>query len=126
MSDGGIFLSPLFPTLGLIASFGAMAVGRFTLERRRADQAGQDKVISQRLMVQSLLSLTEVRDVETGRHSRRTQEYTRILAEQLATQSRVPRLSDARAHRAALEPRAAPRHRQGRRARSAAEQDPER
>jgi adenylate cyclase len=85
MSVGGVFLSPLFPTLGLIASFGAMAVARFTLERRRADQAGQDKIISQRLMVQSLLSLTEVRDVETGRHSRRTQEYTRILAEQLAT-----------------------------------------
>jgi putative two-component system response regulator len=36
-------------------------------------------------MVQSLLSLTEVRDVDTGRHSRRTQEYTRILAKQLAT-----------------------------------------
>jgi len=62
-----------------------MAVARFTLERRRADQAGQDRVTSQRLMVQSLLSLTEVRDAETGRHSRRTQEYTRILAEQLAT-----------------------------------------
>jgi response regulator RpfG family c-di-GMP phosphodiesterase len=85
MSVGGVFLSPLFPTLGLIASFGTMAVARLTLERRRADQAGQDKIISQRLMVQSLLSLTEVRDVETGRHSRRTQEYARILAEQLAT-----------------------------------------
>ncbi len=84
MSAGGIYLSPVFPTLGLIASFGGMAVARFALERRRADQAGQDKLISQRLMVQSLLSLTEVRDMETGRHSRRTQEYARILAEQLA------------------------------------------
>jgi response regulator RpfG family c-di-GMP phosphodiesterase len=36
-------------------------------------------------MVQSLLSLTEVRDAETGRHSRRTQQYTRILATELAT-----------------------------------------
>jgi putative two-component system response regulator len=36
-------------------------------------------------MVQSLLSLTEVRDMETGRHSRRTQEYARILAQQLAS-----------------------------------------
>ena len=36
-------------------------------------------------MVQTLLSLTEVRDVETGRHSRRTQEYARLLAAQLAT-----------------------------------------
>jgi adenylate cyclase len=91
MSAGGIYLSPLFPTLGLISSFGGMAVARFTLERRRAEQAGQDKVISQRLMVQSLLSLTEVRDIETGRHSRRTQEYARILAEQLA---RDPRFHD--------------------------------
>jgi CHASE2 domain-containing sensor protein len=88
MSAGGIYLSPLFPTLGLISSFAGMAVARFTLERRRADQAGQDKVISQRLMVQSLLSLTEVRDIETGRHSRRTQEYARILAEQLARDPR--------------------------------------
>src|SRR4029079_12911025 len=40
--------------------------------------------ISQRLMVQSLLSLTEVRDAETGRHSRRTQQYARVLAVQLS------------------------------------------
>jgi len=39
------------------------------------------------LMVQALLSLTEVRDAETGRHSRRTQQYARLLAERLATQS---------------------------------------
>ena len=68
-----------------------MAVARFTLERRRADQAGHDRVISQRLMVQALLSLTEVRDAETGRHSRRTQQYARILAEQLATHPELPR-----------------------------------
>ena len=36
-------------------------------------------------MVQSLLSLTAQRDAETGRHSRRTQQYTRILAQQLST-----------------------------------------
>jgi response regulator RpfG family c-di-GMP phosphodiesterase len=36
-------------------------------------------------MVQSLLSLTSVRDAETGKHSRRTQQYTRVLAQQLAT-----------------------------------------
>src|SRR5207248_7021038 len=42
------------------------------------------KVKAQRLMVQSLLSLTEVRDAETGRHSRRTRQYARVLAEELA------------------------------------------
>jgi len=36
-------------------------------------------------MVQTLLSLTETRDAETGRHSRRTQMYARILAQELST-----------------------------------------
>jgi CHASE2 domain-containing sensor protein len=85
MSTRGIFVSPLFPTLGLIASFGTIGAARYILEHHRADRAGHDKVMSQRLMVQTLLSLTEVRDVETGRHSRRTQEYARVLATQLAT-----------------------------------------
>ena len=84
MSGTSLFLSPLYPTLGLISSLGAIAGGRFALERHRADQAGHDKIISQRLMVQTLLSLTEVRDIETGRHSRRTQGYARLLATQLA------------------------------------------
>ena len=85
MSTRGIFVSPLFPTLGLIASFGTIGAARYILEHHRADRAGHDKVMSQRLMVQTLLSLTEVRDAETGRHSRRTQEYARVLATQLAT-----------------------------------------
>ncbi len=85
MSNNGTFLSPLFPTIGLTSALAAMTVARFTIERQRADQAGEDKVTSQKLMVQSLLSLTEVRDAETGRHSRRTQQYTRILATELAT-----------------------------------------
>ena len=85
MSAYGIFLSPVFPTLGLIVAFGTMAIAQLTVERRRADQAGHDRVLSQRLMVQGLLSLTEVRDAETGRHSRRTQAYARVIAEQLAT-----------------------------------------
>jgi len=85
MSTSGVFLSPLFPTMGLTSALAAMTVARFTSERQRADQAGEEKVTSQRLMVQSLLSLTEVRDAETGKHSRRTQQYTRMLAKQLST-----------------------------------------
>ena len=85
LSTSGVFLSPLFPTLGLTMALAAMTVARFTSERQRADQAGEAKVTSQRLMVQSLLSLTEVRDAETGKHSRRTQAYARVLAQQLST-----------------------------------------
>ena len=36
-------------------------------------------------MVQSLLSLVETRDAETGRHSRRTQQLARLVATKLAS-----------------------------------------
>jgi HD-GYP domain-containing protein (c-di-GMP phosphodiesterase class II) len=88
MSRNGVFLSPLFPTIGLMSALAAMTVARFTSERQRADQAGHAKATSQRLMVQSLLSLTEVRDAETGKHSRRTQAYARVMARQLSTHPR--------------------------------------
>ncbi|HEV3063223.1 MAG TPA: CHASE2 domain-containing protein [Vicinamibacterales bacterium] len=88
LATRGVFLSPLFPTLGLGGALAAMTVARFAIEHRRADRAVSDRTTSQQLMVQSLLSLTEVRDAETGRHSRRTQRYTRVLAEQLATDPR--------------------------------------
>lgn len=84
MSTEGTTLSPLYPTLGLLTSLGAMTVVGFTIERRRADLAGEENVTSRRLMVQTLLSLTGIRDFETGRHSLRTQKYTRVLAEELA------------------------------------------
>jgi putative two-component system response regulator len=38
--------------------------------------------------VQSLTSLTETRDVNTGKHARRTQAYTRLVADQLAKSPR--------------------------------------
>jgi adenylate cyclase len=84
ISRGGTFLSPLYPTIGLVFALIAMTIAAFSLERRRADHAGHQRSASQRLMVQTLLSLTEVRDAETGRHSLRTQHYTRVLARELA------------------------------------------
>jgi response regulator RpfG family c-di-GMP phosphodiesterase len=62
-----------------------MTLAKVTIERRRAESAGHEKTTAQRLMVQSLLSLTEARDAETGRHSRRTQQFAKLLAEQLST-----------------------------------------
>jgi adenylate cyclase len=84
LAERGIFLSPLFPTLAVVLGFLVMVIAKFTVERKRADTAGRERTAAQRLMVQSLLSLTEVRDNETGRHSRRTQEYARVLAAELA------------------------------------------
>ena len=85
MSSNGMFFSPVLPTVGLVTSLAAMTVAGFTIERRRAEDADRETDASRRLMVHTLLSLTETRDSETGGHSRRTEQYTRVLAEQLAT-----------------------------------------
>jgi adenylate cyclase len=86
LSTRGLFVSPLGPTLGLLGSLAVMTLATFRVERGRANTATRDKATTQRLMVQALLSLTETRDAETGRHSRRTQQYARLLAEQLSTE----------------------------------------
>ena len=82
----GVFISPLSSTSAIVGALAAMTLAKVAVERGRADNASREKTAAQRLMVQALLSLTEVRDAETGRHSRRTQQYARLLAEQLATQ----------------------------------------
>lgn len=84
LAHDGTLLSPLYPSLGLACALAAMTVAGVTIERRRAEQAGQQTVTSQRLMVQTLLSLTGIRDAETGRHSQRTQRYARVLSTELA------------------------------------------
>ena len=85
LSTTGVFVSPLMPTIAVSAALAVMTLVKFTVERGRADTAGREKTNAQQLMVQTLLSLTETRDAETGRHSRRTQQYVRLLAEQLST-----------------------------------------
>ena len=91
LSRNGTVLSPLFPTISLSSALAVMTGAQVVIERIRADRAGRDKVTTERVMVQALLSLVEIRDAETGRHSRRTQQYTRVLAQELATR---PEFSD--------------------------------
>jgi adenylate cyclase len=88
LSSKGIVLSPLYPTIGLVSGLVALTFAKFTVEHRRAERSGRETAAAQRLMVQTLLTLTETRDAETGRHSRRTQQYARVLAQQLAQDPR--------------------------------------
>ena len=83
MISRGDYFSPVFPAIGLMASLGAAILAKLAYERHRADAAADETESAQRMMVQSLLSLTEIRDAETGNHSRRTQLYSRLLALQL-------------------------------------------
>jgi adenylate cyclase len=85
-----LFFSPVVPSIGSLAGLGVVLLASVALERQRANKASADRMGAQRLMIESLLSLAEIRDADTGRHSRRTQLYARLLAEQLA---RDPRYS---------------------------------
>jgi adenylate cyclase len=84
LASHGWWVSPVFvfmaTSLVLLADVGVTVVR----ERQRGDRAQQKTGAAQRLIVQALTSLTETRDTSTGRHARRTQEYTRILATALA------------------------------------------
>ncbi|HYM24529.1 MAG TPA: CHASE2 domain-containing protein [Vicinamibacterales bacterium] len=85
LSSQGFFVSPLAPTLAVTAAVAIMTLARSIGDRRRADTAGRQKTNAQQLMVKTLLSLTETRDLQTGRHSRRTQQYANVLAAELST-----------------------------------------
>lgn len=94
----GLFLSPLFPSASVLMAFATMTIAKFGVERRRAEtalkqvdsavqlaeEAGHQKSNAQRLMIETLLSLTETRDTETGKHSRRTSQYAKLLAIELS------------------------------------------
>ena len=82
MTAKGVFFSPVLPKSGSgIAPRATLA--KLAQERHRAESATDESEVALRMMVQSLLSLTEIQDAETGSHSRRTQQYSRLLAMQL-------------------------------------------
>ena len=88
LSAYGLFLSPVFPTAGVILALASTTVAKVSVERGRVRRAREQDALSRRLMIETLLSLTAVRDAETGSHSRRTQRYARVLAEQLSAHPR--------------------------------------
>jgi adenylate cyclase len=83
LTASGWFLSPLFPTIGISAALAAGTVTKYSYERLTAVRSGREKTVSQKLMVETLLSLFETRDFESGSHARRTQQYAELLAFQL-------------------------------------------
>jgi CHASE2 domain-containing sensor protein len=83
-----LFISPLSPSIAIVATVAVMTLARFMVERNRATRASHEKTMAQRLMIEALLSLTAVRDAETGRHSMRTQQYAKLLARALSSNPR--------------------------------------
>jgi adenylate cyclase len=82
------FFSPVLPMLSATISLAVLTSARVVHERRRAESEQRRRLKAQRFIVDSLTSLTEARDSNTGRHVRRTQGYTRVVASELAKLSR--------------------------------------
>lgn len=80
----GALVSPVSTFAGLGLGALASVAAELAFERRRANTELGRREQAQRLIVQTLTSLTETRDLDTGRHARRTQEYTRLLATAVA------------------------------------------
>jgi adenylate cyclase len=85
---GSVYLSPLFPTLAAAIAVVAVTVVSLRHERHRATTERHRRQQAYELIVQSLTSMTETRDVTTGLHARRTQAYARLLARRLAQSPR--------------------------------------
>jgi adenylate cyclase len=85
------FFSPVLPTLSATTSLAVLTIAKVVHERRRADAEQRRRHRAHRFIVESLTSLTEARDADTGRHVRRTQGYTRVVANELAKAPRFHR-----------------------------------
>ena len=91
VASRGIFLSPLFPILSVASTLTALTLVKVRDERRRAEDERGRRDGAHRFAVQSLASLMETRDGATGKHARRTQHYSRLLASELAAFARFRR-----------------------------------
>jgi adenylate cyclase len=80
---GGIFISPISPLLVLGVNFSFLSFLKFWHEEKRAKERTRDLVMVQEATIESMSSLVETRDPETGGHIKRTQNYIRLLAESL-------------------------------------------
>jgi response regulator RpfG family c-di-GMP phosphodiesterase len=69
--------------LVLLANFSSLSLLKFWREERKAKERTRQLALAQEAIIESMASLTETRDPETGGHIKRTQNYVRVLAQVL-------------------------------------------
>lgn len=79
----GLFVSPAAPELVVGVLFVLFLVTRFAIEKRRALVWRQRLDNARQVTIESMASVAETRDPETGAHIKRTQHYVKAIAEQL-------------------------------------------
>lgn len=79
----GLFVSAVAPcALAALLLLGGL-LGRYGIERRRARTWLRQLENAREITIESMASVAETRDPETGAHIKRTQHYVRAIAEQL-------------------------------------------
>jgi response regulator RpfG family c-di-GMP phosphodiesterase len=84
----GIFISPILPLIVLVCNFSILTFFRFWHEEQRVKERTRELAMVQEATIESMSSLTETRDPDTGEHIRRTKNYILLLAEHLKNRPR--------------------------------------
>ena len=79
-----IFISPVLTLLVLAGNFSLLTFFRFWHEEQRVKEHTREIAMVQEATIESMSSLTETRDPDTGEHIKRTQNYIRLLAQYLS------------------------------------------
>ena len=82
-SKTGAFFSPILPISILVVNFTAVNLLRFWKEENKARLSIRNLSRAQEAIIESMASMTETRDSDTGGHIQRTREYVRLLANEL-------------------------------------------
>ncbi len=79
----GMFVSATSPVSVVAASFVTLFMARFAIEKRRANDWLRQLENARQVTIESMASVAETRDPETGAHIKRTQNYVRAIAREL-------------------------------------------
>ncbi len=79
----GLFVSPGAPIVAALTLFVLFFVTRFAIEKRRSLRWHRQLENARQVTMESMASVAETRDPETGAHIKRTQHYVRAIADAL-------------------------------------------
>jgi adenylate cyclase len=89
-----IFISPILSLIVLVCNFSLITFLKYWHEEQRVRERTRELAMVQEATIESLSSLTETRDPNTGGHIKRTQNYVSLLAEYLKDQPKFSAFLD--------------------------------
>ncbi len=90
----GFFVNPLYAMALMVVNFIFLTLLKYWREERALVKRNHDLLMAQDTTIISLTAMAETRDDETGGHILRIQNFVRILAEYLASQTKYKKQLD--------------------------------